>query len=70
MKVNIKDNSTSTEIKYPRLMVSDKGTIVLFTGNDVGTILKSDDYETGHYANDWAEQLFKPFTGTIELSND
>lgn len=69
MKVNIKDNSTSTENKYPCLMIDKNGTeIALFISDGDGFILNGEN--TGYHANDWHMDIFKPFIGTIELSND
>lgn len=70
MKVKIKNENKSTEIKYPCLMVSARGTIVLFCKSGVGTVIRSDTSPVGSYENGWCMDLFTPFTGTIELSND
>lgn len=64
MKINIKDNSTSTEIKYPCLMVSDD-MVYYFVNENTGVNLSE-----GLWSNNYTVSKFKPFTGTIELSND
>lgn len=70
MKVNIKENGTSAEIKSPCLMVSRKDGIVLFASECEGTVLKSSIVRVGYHSNLLDIYEYTPFTGTIELSND
>ena len=63
------------EIKYPCLMTAhgDLGTIVvLFTSKHFGTVVYSERKELpiGFYTEAWGMSSFKPFDGTIELSNN
>jgi len=62
--------------EYPCLKISvDTGNVVLFTGVDTGTLVSigndssPKDYSIGEYGKGWTEGKFKPFTGTVELSN-
>ena len=58
-------------IPFPKLMKSDNGRIVLFSSPKVGTLVSSSHYETvGYYSNNWDEECFKDYGGTIELTNE
>lgn len=70
MKVIIKNENKSSEIKYPCLMAGPNGIIVLFLGDSSGLVLKHHSYPVGKMQYDWGIHLFTPFTGTVELSND
>jgi len=70
MKVTIKNENKSSEIKYPCLMESPMGCLVLFDKPDCGTVIQDKEYAVGSYHTDWASEYFTPFTGTVELSND
>lgn len=70
MKVTIKNENESSEIKYPCLMQTSEGSIIFFYEEDCGTVIKHTEYKAGSYHTDWAMRLFTPFTGTVELSND
>jgi len=72
MKVTVKENKASTDIEYPCLMVlkTDPEKIILFEQRDVGTRLSPcDQYDFGKSNNGWDIEQFKPFTGSITLSN-
>jgi len=73
MNIEIKPSpQKKTEIKYPCIMESiDDDTIVLFTAPTSGVALR---YLSGvsHYSTSWVEadaHLWKPFLGTITISN-
>lgn len=70
MKVTIKNENKSSGIKYPCLMQSVIGCIVLFDKPDCGTIIQGKEYAVGTYITEWRMGSFTPFTGTVELSND
>ena len=63
------------EKKWPRLMIHERegiSKIVLFTSIKEGFVLSSTVQGEciGYYYRDWNEDAFKPFHGTVELSND
>lgn len=57
--------------KYPYIGISPTNTIILFTSKNTGTVLDggSLQWNIGHYADDWNEDKFKPFDGSITLNN-
>lgn len=63
-------------VEYPYIGVSDLGSIILFSGPGVGTLLKqghglsfAGNVPIGNHSNSWAEAGFKRFNGVISLSN-
>lgn len=74
MSVKVKVNESEEELtkKYPCLMKSDKGLVVLFYEAGVGTVIVPGKsmYEIGNHLKKWADDQFKPFHGTVELSNE
>lgn len=70
MKITIKNESKSSEIKYPCLMTNERGSIVLFLSYGIGTFIKSFQYPSGYYSANFNMDGYTPFSGTIELSND
>jgi len=69
----IKQEPTPQEDKFPMLMITNnEEEILLVIGMSdeslVGVILKSDD-RTGEYDDCWSASSFKPFFGSITLSN-
>ena len=80
MKVEMKkEKEEAKEIKFPVLMEStDNKCVVLFNGESEGMVLlllKENEFEyVGHYSDNWIKctntNVWKPFTGTIELSNE
>lgn len=64
---------TEPEIEYPCLMEAenDSDLVVLFESEKKGTVMHPSHY---HHLNeirdDWVMESFRPFNGTIELSND
>lgn len=55
---------------FPLLMEGCGYLIVLFSNNSDGTVLQGNiAYGSGHLFVDWDKDNFKPFTGTITLSN-
>ena len=74
MKSIIK-NGESTTNSYPCLKESaiDKGKIVvLFSeeGNGLVVYSKGSIWRVGEYCSRWSMETFRPFNGTIELSNN
>lgn len=71
--MNIKLIETNTKPKFPSLMISTDGTIILLMLDDsFGTVIYSTDkdYRVGYYDDNWDINDFKYYTGKIELSNE
>lgn len=69
MKIEIIEKKK--EIAFPWIGVSQRGCIVLFVGHGKGVTINSTNHHShGEYIEDWLMLEFKPFTGTITLSND
>jgi hypothetical protein len=58
--------------KFPRLMASKHGDVVLFTSPVEGTVIHSADapHGIGAYSANWPPSEFGVFHGTITLEND
>jgi hypothetical protein len=72
MKVEVKEKEKKQEIKFPCLMISSCGSIVLFSEQNEGTLLLDNKgvYGIAYYDDSWIMDKFKPFHGQITLSND
>ena len=75
MKSVIKTNDLKGEIKYPCLMTAHRNygeVVVLFHNECCGTVVYSERVlqPIGFYTEAWGMSSFKPFDGTIELSNN
>jgi hypothetical protein len=74
MKVEINNKEQNTEIKFPCLMESEDGkTVIVATSykdeeNIEGFALKNP--HSIHHSIYWHKKVFKPFNGSITLSND
>lgn len=69
MKVTSEERPISNQ--YPRLMKSNKGSIVLFTRSKVGSVIKESDnsgFSLGEHSNDWLMSEFTQFYGSVTLS--
>ena len=72
MAINVKiDRYLRVEgLDYPLLMEGNSGVIVFMTSHGCGSVIKStSSYKFSHNSMDWAMGEFKPFNGTISLSN-
>ena len=69
MKVEVEEISKKAGRPFPKLMISQRGTLVLFTSSEVGTLLKGADYPIGYHSY-FDNECFKDFEGEITLSND
>ena len=61
-----------TPQSYPCLMVGSYGLIVLFLKAEFGMVLQKGThrhYESFEYRTDWNMDVFKPYTGSLTLSN-
>lgn len=71
MKVTVNEDSKANDIKYPCLTIDDDGLIVYMMSRRVGVVIKGDGvYPEGHSSKSWERGTFKPFNGSITLSND
>ena len=78
MKVEIKNKKEEAkEINFPVLMEgTESGCVVLFNGGCEGIVISegTNNKPVGYYSENWIEcsntDYWKPFTGTIELSNE
>lgn len=69
MKVEVKEKDENPE--YPKIMDGGRGVLVLFDKQKSGVVLRGDgEYKIGYYSCMWEMKEFKPFNGTITLSND
>ncbi len=64
-------NEKETQVKFPMLMKSDSGVIVLMKEVSCGVVVASPVITPiGQYSTTWPMEHFTPFTGSITLSND
>lgn len=74
MKVEVKEVQEKKDIKFPCLMRSTSGLIILAIGikdSDLkGTVLFSITHTLGFYSESWNRDSFVPFNGSVTLSND
>ena len=70
MKVEINNKEQNTEIKFPCLMISEKGNLVFMTEIGHGFALKHTKKDIGYFSDLWDMDNFKPFNGSITLSNE
>jgi hypothetical protein len=69
MKIEI--NKKENKEKFPCIMKSNHGSIVLFTEECSGVVLSGSIYnKVGDYHGNWDMLNFIPFEGSITLSND
>lgn len=54
VKTEVIENFTKEVITYP-LIAKILGTVVLFTENNVGTVLQASIYPVGHYSDQWSD---------------
>lgn len=74
MKSIVKNKNTEVkqEVKFPCLMIGNNSLIVMFLHYDWGVVVSKGDtnWSVGdHMKSGWAKTVFKPFNGTVELSN-
>lgn len=76
MKITIAEAKKEEELKFPCLMVNEDGTIVLASNFKDGLfsafilVSKTDCINAGEYHRKWDVTFFKPFHGSITLSNE
>lgn len=71
VKVEVVDQYQEKITKYPCLGICvDDGLVVLFTRENIGTVLKSANFHrVGHHDDTWVMSYFTPFKGELKLSN-
>ena len=73
IKVNCKDGIDPVKEEYPYLKKSVNGRIVAFTAPNIGYELKGilgSIVTPFYHSQRWREESYKPYTGTVELSNE
>jgi hypothetical protein len=68
----INTNQNSRSLPYPKLMISDKGTIVLFSNRATGVVLLqgSSSYKIGFHSFAWDLTAFSDYYEAITLQNE
>ena len=70
IKTTVVDTPFRT-IDFPKLMVTRKGLIVLFSTDVKGTVIVGDGYHTiGNWSDHWVSQDFIDYEGTLTLTNE
>lgn len=75
MKVKIKEVEQKEGVFFPRLMINKVKQIVLFTSPSEGTLVCDKDVMSnsnfGYHSKSWiGVSDFRPFIGSVTLSND
>ena len=74
MKSVTRGRTTKATPKYPYLGINlIKTKIVLFDGPSKGTAVwtkQAPSLNLGEYSDEWDEDIFTPYNGTVTLSND
>jgi len=72
IKTAIFTNQNSRSLPYPKLMISEKGTIVLFSDRAIGVVLLqgSSLYKIGFYSFTWDLTAFSDYYEAITLQNE
>lgn len=72
IQATINTNQESRSLPYPKLMISDKGTIVLFQDCAKGVVILEgfSPYKIGHHSFTWDMNAFEDYYEAITLQND
>jgi hypothetical protein len=72
VQTTINTNQNSRSLPYPKLMISDKGTIVLFSDRAIGVVLLegSSIYKIGFHSFTWDLTAFSDYYEAITLQNE
>jgi hypothetical protein len=72
VQTTINTNQNSRSLPYPKLMISEKGTIVLFSDRSIGVVLLEglSNYKIGHHHFTWDYTAFSDYYGAITLQNE
>jgi hypothetical protein len=61
----------SEEKTFPKIMIDEHNTIVLFYDESRGTVINSDEiYGVGYYSILWFAAAFKDYNGEVTLKNE
>ena len=58
---------------YPKLMITDRGKIVLFSEIGTGTVVQScenSDDKVGYHCDNWAMVFFEDFKGVVKIISE
>jgi len=73
VQTTINTNQNSRSLPYPKLMVTESGTIVLFQNPSIGVVLlqgNSRCYKIGHHSFTWDMNAFSDYYEAITLQNE
>jgi hypothetical protein len=73
IKTAILTNQNSRSLPYPKLMIGESGTIVLFQDRSTGVVVlqgNSRCYPIGHFRNTWDFTAFSDYYQAITLQNE
>ena len=71
---SVKKGAVYRAIPYPKLLATERGTVVLMSKAGQGTVVGLDSEESPHtlgdYHEDWVMMNFADYHGSITLSNE
>ena len=68
--IESKVKQSTSDIDFPKLMISETGLIVLFSSPKLGFVVKGDDlWKAGEHSETWIIDVFTDFHGSVTLSN-
>lgn len=72
VQTTINTNQKSRSLPYPKLMISEKGTIVLFQDRAKGVVILEgfSPYKIGHHSFTWDMNNFSDYYEAITLQNE
>ena len=67
-----KQAAPASSISFPKLMISDKGNVVLFKCSEVGTVVHDEDGQNpiGYFTQSWQMERFSHYASAVVLSNE
>ena len=70
--VDVKENDREEKPEYPCLKIGDDGVIILFNSYKCGCVVApgEDNCPIGDYSDEWVEEAFIPFSGSVTLRNE
>ena len=73
LKSTVECNEECVGRPFPKLMISERGDLVLFSKSEVGVVvgsLSEGGDKTGYYCDAWFMPTFKDFKGRVILENE
>lgn len=72
IKVTLGQGETKNEKPFPKLMISNNRSLVLFACSKIGTVIDSPSgaYSVGLYLTTWNMSNFTDYEGSITLQNE